>query len=173
VSGYGRHPDPKQVVAFAQSRRCSPLDAAWLGEHVHSCTQCGRIYRAAHVGPMLLAPRELPEAPVALPVAIPVHVRTKNRSPRADKRIMNDELQGAVKVPLRTRDSDVPRIAIFLLDSALNLLSAAQRERYEEEWKADLHVIKGKWRKIRWAVMVRFYSARALRRLRRRGRVRL
>lgn len=78
---------------------------------------------------------------------------------------MRNGPHGAPKDLIRARSPSSPRIVTGLVVGAVSILPPAQRKRYEEEWEADLSEIKGKWRRLWWALGIRFYSAHVLRRL--------
>jgi hypothetical protein len=58
-----------------------------------------------------------------------------------------------------------PPIVNMLFNAAVRCLPDEHQERYDEEWRADLRQIHSRWWAIWWALQIRFYSARSLRRL--------
>jgi putative zinc finger protein len=170
MSAYGGHPGRKTIAAYL-ARTCGAADQLWLDEHLRSCTECYRVMvdvRLPETGRVDYAVETVP---------VPVRVRRpQDRAIKAEREhtdsprraASQDTPGGKHPAPAAPVGHTAPKIVTDLISGAINLLPETQRERYKEEWKADLLEINGKWRKIRWALGIRFYSARVIRRLYRR-----
>ncbi len=167
---YGGHPAPRQIKAYAQ-RRSSPVEEQWIQEHLGCCINCYRTFRLAGPKPILIpgpARQRAPVAERARPSAGPVPVPdspTLWRAPKNHREISPRAPLPGIKGPLMGRGLTSPPIVDALFSAAVRSLPDEQQERYGEEWRADLRQIHSRLWATMWALQIRLYSARSLRRL--------
>jgi hypothetical protein len=167
VSGYGGCPGHKELAAYA-ARTCSAVAALWVQEHLRRCNTCYWAYASGKLS--------RPTPTTRRTVVKPSRERAIRRGPSLDGTRgipapvpgYRAQVAAAAAAPPTVAFEQLPaapQIAHTLVANASNLLPPAHRDRYEEEWNADLARMRGTWWPVWWALTVRFYSARTLRRL--------
>lgn len=169
---YGGHPTRRQIEAYAE-RRSSVVDQLWIAEHLGNCNNCYFTLRSVMPTPALSPKRVEYPPPVAergRPFAEPVSVPVSDsavlwRGSRSYREVSPGTSIPGLRGPLMGRGLSSPPIVHMLFDAAVRCLPDEHQDRYDEEWRADLRQIHSRWWAICWALQIRFYSARSLRRL--------